>query len=101
MVRRYVYPGSASFVVGGRCHDEVIGPEYEPAAARLFGHPQKGDFREPGLGVAAADVAVDACEPDLLERLVPGVVLLDPERRHERAAPLVDRERLVGVEHVC
>src|SRR5580765_390086 len=100
MVRRYVYPGSASFVVGGGCDDQVVGLEDEPAAACLFGHPQKWDLREPGVTVAATDVGVGAGKPDLLERLILGIVLLDPEGRPERSASLIDGDRVVGVQHV-
>src|SRR5438477_13107672 len=71
MVRRDVYPGPASFVVGGRIrYDEVVGLEDEPAAAGVLGHPQKRDFRKPRVAVAATDVAVSPGEPDLLERLI-------------------------------
>src|SRR4051794_17505715 len=100
MVRRYVDPGPASFVVRGRCYDQVVGLEDEPAAERSFGHPQKWDFRKPGVTVAATDVAVSPGKPDLLERLILGIVLLDPEGRPERSASLIDGDRVVGVEHV-
>src|SRR5256885_1111226 len=101
MVRRYVYPGPASFVVGGRFrYDQVIGLEDEPAAACVLGRPQKRDLRRPGVTVAATYVAVSPGEPDLLERLIFRIVLLHPEGRPERPAPLVDGERVVGVAHV-
>src|SRR5437764_6240701 len=101
MVRRDVYPGPASFVVVGRFrYDEVVGLEGEPAAACVLGHPQKRDLRKPRVAVAATDVAVSSGEPDLLERLILRIVLLHPEGRPERAASLIDGERVVGVAHV-
>src|SRR5215207_9871210 len=79
----------------------MVGLECEPARARLVSHPEKRDLRELGVAVPTPHVAVHTGEPDLLERLVLRVVSLLPDRRPERPPPLVNGDRVVGVEDVA
>ncbi len=68
--------------------------EHEPRRLGLARHPVVRV-----IGVAAADVAVPADEPALLD-LLPGRRLVRPDRREERRAQLVDGQRLAGVTDV-
>src|SRR5215510_4027430 len=63
----------------------VLGVELQSRQlVRTRDHPQKGEIRQPGLPVAAADIRMSACEPDLLHALPFLAWLVDPCRCRER-----------------
>lgn len=82
------------------------GVDLEPGFDRLLDHPQQRIFRQPrfDLGVAAADIGMDAGEPDLpnvlrlracgIEAVERKGLRLVPLFQAEHRAPLVDRDRL-------
>ena len=71
----------------------------------LRGHPKECQIGRAMLEIPAAAVTMDTGEPHLADLLLPRsfneVLPGLPDRRVERAAPLVDRQRLEGVLDVC
>ena len=65
-----------------------------PRASALFEHPFQCDVGEAGVGVPAADIGVDAGEPDLLDRLVIGPGVLAPHVGRELLALFVNGDRV-------
>ena len=84
-------------IVWGDAEIHVFSFEAESCVACFEAHPQKGTIRQTGIDIAAADVAVNAGEPDLLHFLAWGYVLGEPQRWSERVAAFINRKRVVGV----
>jgi hypothetical protein len=102
VVQRYKWPKAGSF--------EPF--PYRPKnASTLLDNPQPSiiselsAFRQATVLISAANVGMTSGEPDLLQNLLVGLLfrksaapfLARPEGRRERPAPLVDRQRLVGI----
>src|SRR5688572_121393 len=71
--------------------------EAEVQRGCLVDHPLQRAVREPGLDIAAADVAVHARKPHLLH--VAARLDLGPQGGPERAAHLVERDGMPGMRH--
>ena len=75
-------------------------PQAQAPGTRPVQHPFQCDVGEAGIGIPAADIGVDAGEPDLLDRLVIGLDVLAPHVGRELLALLVNGDRVVGVLHI-
>src|SRR5689334_13116362 len=67
------------------------------ALPQFVDHEQQAQIREERVLIAAADVAMDAGHPDLLDRL--GLLAAFPEQRLEIESCVVDREDMHAVLH--